>query len=119
MLGPTVLLGIGLPLVTVTTNVAATAEATDDEVGLASGLINTSQQIGAVVGLAVMAGVAAARTSQVTGDDPARLDPAATTAGFQAAFLVGAVVALVAAVAAVRLRRARSAPIGPATVSGR
>ncbi|MBM7081359.1 MFS transporter [Micromonospora humidisoli] len=119
VLGPTVLLGIGLPLVTVTTNVAATAEATVAEVGLASGLINTSQQIGAVVGLAVMAGVAAARTSQVTGDDPARLDPAATTAGFQAAFLVGAVVALVAAVVAVRLRRARPVTPGPATVSGR
>ncbi|MEU7752217.1 MFS transporter [Micromonospora sp. NPDC049171] len=119
VLGPTVLIGIGLPLVSVTTNVAATAEATDNEVGLASGLINTSQQIGAVVGLAVMAGVAAARTNQVTGDNPARLDAAATTAGFQAAFLVGAVVSLIAAAAAVRLRRARPAPVGSATVSGR
>ncbi|PSK66853.1 putative MFS-type transporter EfpA [Micromonospora sp. MH33] len=118
VLGPTVILGVGLPLATVTTNVAATAEAADNEVGLASGLINTSQQIGAVVGLAVMAGVAAARTSQVTGDDPVRLETA-TTAGFQTAFLVGAVVSLVAAVAAVRLRQGRPAPVDQATVSGR
>ncbi|MET7952180.1 MFS transporter [Micromonospora sp. NPDC005324] len=119
VLGPTVVLGVGLPLVTVTTNVAATAEATDSEVGLASGLINTSQQVGAVVGLAVMAGVAAARTSHLTGDDPARLDAVATTAGFQTAFLVGAVVSLVAAAVAVRLRRVRPVPVGLATVSRR
>ncbi|TXS21166.1 MFS transporter, partial [Streptomyces sp. ms191] len=44
VLAPSLLLGVALPLVMVTTNVAATAEASPEETGLASGLVNTSQQ---------------------------------------------------------------------------
>ncbi|MDV9193760.1 MFS transporter, partial [Streptomyces sp. SR27] len=65
VLAPSLLLGAALPLVVVTTNVAATAEAAPGETGLASGLVNTSQQFGSVLGLAVLVAVAAGRTGAV------------------------------------------------------
>ncbi|MGW4706220.1 MFS transporter, partial [Streptomyces sp. NPDC004285] len=106
VLAPSLLLGAALPLVMVTTNVAATAEATTEETGLASGLVNTSQQFGSVLGLAVLVAVAAARTGDAarsgdTAGDAARA--AAETAGFRAALLTGAALAALAALLSVRL----------------
>ncbi|MFD7320130.1 MFS transporter [Streptomyces sp. NPDC059875] len=96
VLAPSLLLGAALPLVMVTTNVAATAEAAPEETGLASGLVNTSQQFGAVLGLAVLVAVAATRTESATA--------AAQTDGFRAALLVGAAFAAAATMISVRLR---------------
>ncbi|MFI9203990.1 MFS transporter [Streptomyces sp. NPDC053048] len=96
---PSLVLGVGLPLVAVTTNVAATMDADGHETGLASGLINTSQQFGAVLGLAVLSGVASARTEAVGGPKEAAL-----TAGFQAAFWVAAAVSAAAALLSLALR---------------
>ncbi|MFP8940681.1 MFS transporter [Streptomyces fenghuangensis] len=105
VLPPSLLLGVALPLVSVTTNVAATLDTSPEEVGLASGLVNTSLQFGSVIGLAVLSGVAAARTESrgPIGSEGA-VDPVALTDGFSAAFLVGAGVAVVAALLALRLR---------------
>jgi EmrB/QacA subfamily drug resistance transporter len=105
VLSPSLLLGVGLPLAVITTNVAATSEARPEEIGLASGLVNTSQQFGSVVGLAVLSGIAAAYTQR--GGDLA--DPTALTTGFGTAFLVGAVVAVLAAAYALTVRPARGA----------
>ncbi|HEV7459288.1 MAG TPA: MFS transporter, partial [Solirubrobacteraceae bacterium] len=55
-----VALGLGFAFVSVT--VAATSKVTSAEAGLASGLINTSQQIGGALGLAILSAVATART---------------------------------------------------------
>ncbi|MFJ3904716.1 MFS transporter [Streptomyces sp. NPDC090025] len=99
VLAPSLLLGAALPLVTVTTNVAATADATPEETGLASGLVNTSQQFGSVLGLAVLVAVATAVTG-TTGTPT----PAAETGGYRVALLCGAAVAAVAALLAARLR---------------
>ena len=107
VLGPTLVLGIGLPLVAVSTNVAATADIRPDEIGLASGLVNTSLQFGSVVGLAVLTGVAAARAEGTA-------EPVAVTGGFRNAFLIGAAVALVAALLAARLRPAGVTAAEPA-----
>ncbi|XUM03964.1 MFS transporter [Streptomyces venezuelae ATCC 10712] len=102
VLAPSLLLGAALPLVMVTTNVAATAEAAPEETGLASGLVNTSQQFGSVLGLAVLVAVATGRTGDTTGAaDAARA--AAETAGFRAALLTGAALAALAALLSVRL----------------
>lgn len=101
VLFPSLVLGVGLPLVTITTNAAAAMQAGPDEVGLTSGLINTSQQFGAVIGLAVLSGVAAARTLADGG--PASLT--ALTNGFTTAFLVSTGIALTSALLAAALLR--------------
>ncbi|AVZ75394.1 MFS transporter [Streptomyces lunaelactis] len=95
VLAPSLVLGVALPLVMVTTNVAATAEAAPEETGLASGLINTSQQFGSVLGLAVLVGVATAAGGS---------SAAAQTAGFRSALLAGAAFAALATLLSVRLR---------------
>ncbi|WP_344363948.1 MFS transporter [Streptomyces gobitricini] len=105
VLAPSLVLGAALPLVMVTTNVAATAEAAPEETGLASGLINTSQQFGSVLGLAVLVAVATTRTGTAT--------PQAETAGYQAALLVGAAFAAAAALLSVRLSLPAPAPAPP------
>ncbi|MER5309136.1 MFS transporter [Streptomyces sp. NPDC002773] len=105
VLGPSLLIGAALPLVMVTTNVAATAEAAPEETGLASGLVNTSQQFGSVLGLAVLVAVATTRTESV---DAARA--AAETAGHRAALLTGAAFAAAAALLSVRLHPPRPGP---------
>ncbi|MEU2240881.1 MFS transporter [Streptomyces sp. NPDC018338] len=105
VLAPSLLIGAALPLVMVTTNVAATAEAAPEETGLASGLVNTSQQFGSVLGLAVLVAVATSRTEAT---DAARA--VAETAGFRAALLTGAAFAAVAALLSVRLHLPEPAP---------
>ncbi|WP_028813841.1 MFS transporter [Streptomyces flavidovirens] len=99
VLVPSLVLGVALPLVMVTTNVAATAEASPAETGLASGLVNTSQQFGSVLGLAVLVAVATTVTDASTS-----AAATAETAGFRAALLVGAAFAGVAALLSTRLR---------------
>ncbi|HEY9372383.1 MFS transporter, partial [Streptomyces sp.] len=97
VLAPSLVLGAALPLVMVTTNVTATADAAPEETGLASGLVNTSQQFGSVLGLAVLVAVSTTRTDAAAG-------AAAQTTGFRTALLVGAAFAAVAALLSARLR---------------
>ncbi|MEU6946014.1 MFS transporter [Streptomyces sp. NPDC046316] len=105
VLAPSLLLGAALPLVMVATNVAATADAVPREAGLASGLVNTAQQFGSVLGLAVLVAVAATRDESATA--------AAQTGGFRAALLVGGAFAAVAAVISLRLRLPTPTPAPP------
>ena len=78
-----------------------------DDSGLASGLINTSQQIGGALGLAVLATIANTRTENVMTE--ARGDPAALqgalTEGFNQAFLAGAGFAVLGIIAALVMIR--------------
>ena len=91
VLGPSLLAAVGLGFSFVPVTIAAVAGVEEREAGLASGLINTSQQIGGALGLAVLATVANSRTDDLMaqGGGPAAL-PNALTEGFQAAFLTGA-----------------------------
>lgn len=87
ILGPSLLAAVGLGFSFVPVTIAAVSGIPDHEQGLASGLINTSQQIGGALGLATLAAV----SISVTGSS---LDPATLTDGFRAAFLAGAGFAL-------------------------
>ena len=65
ILGPSLLAAAGLGFAFVTTTIAAVSGVREQESGLASGLINTSQQIGGALGLAVLATIANSRTDDV------------------------------------------------------
>jgi hypothetical protein len=76
------------------------------DAGLASGLINTSQQIGGALGLAVLSTIAASRTDDVLASG--QTNPAvALTEGFQSAFTAGALFAIGGAILAFVLVRER------------
>jgi EmrB/QacA subfamily drug resistance transporter len=89
-------LGPGLGAATVAASIAAVTGVPEHESGLASGISNTSFQVGGALGLAVLTTVAAARSGGVA-------TPEALTAGYQAAFVVAGVVALLGAFAAAAL----------------
>jgi EmrB/QacA subfamily drug resistance transporter len=95
ILGPSLLAATGLGFAFVTTTIAAVSGVRAEESGLASGLINTSQQIGGALGLAVLATIANSRTEDLmssAGGDPSALT-SSLNEGFQAAFLGGAAIA--------------------------
>jgi EmrB/QacA subfamily drug resistance transporter len=108
ILGPSLLAAVGLGFSFVSVTIAAVAGVPGRDAGLASGLINTSQQVGGALGLAVLATVANSRTDDVmaaAGGNSADL-PRALTEGFQSAFLTGAGFAVLGFVcAAVLIRR--------------
>jgi EmrB/QacA subfamily drug resistance transporter len=96
VLGPSVLAGIGAAMAFISGTIAATTGAADEDAGLASGLVNTSQQVGGSIGIAAIASIATSRTSDLlaAGDGMA----VALTEGYQTGYLVAAGVALVAAI---------------------
>ncbi len=89
ILGPSLLAGIGLGASFVPVTIAAVTGVKDHEAGLASGLINTAQQIGGALGLAVLATIADSRTSNLLSTHHGPLKYALTQ-GFHTAFLTGA-----------------------------
>jgi EmrB/QacA subfamily drug resistance transporter len=109
ILGPSLLAAVGLGFAFVTTTIAAVSGIGDHEQGLASGLINTSQQIGGALGLAVLATIANSRTESVlqdAGGDAGAL-PGALVEGFQSAFLGAAAIAVIGLVLTLILIRGR------------
>jgi hypothetical protein len=87
-----------------TTQLAVNGVALVDS-GLASGLVNTSQQIGGAIGLAALSTLAAAQTARLVSDGTA-VDTA-LAAGFAWVFLGGAALAIAGAIVAALLRRRR------------
>jgi EmrB/QacA subfamily drug resistance transporter len=97
------LIGIGIGFAFVPISIAALAGVQPAEAGLASGLINTSQQIGGALGIAALSTIATSRTedSLTSGAAPA----VALVDGFTAAFVAGVIIAGLGVVASLALIR--------------
>ncbi len=96
VLGPSLLAAVGLGFSFVPVTIAAVTGTRPHEAGLASGLVNTAQQVGGALGLAILATIANTRTKDLLhagGHSAAE----ALTKGFERAFLVGAGFALAGA----------------------
>jgi EmrB/QacA subfamily drug resistance transporter len=112
LLVPMLMTAIGFGTAFVSVTVAATLGVREEESGLASGLVNTGQQIGAALGLGIMATIATSRTEDLLGGGSEL--PLALTEGFQDAFVVGSGLALAgAAIAFVALRSPRRRTAAP------
>jgi EmrB/QacA subfamily drug resistance transporter len=94
-----ILMGFGTGLAFPSLMTLAMSGATEEDAGLASGLVNTSVQVGGAIGLAVLATLATERTDAlVRNGEPAA---SALNSGYHLAYLVGAALVLVAIVVAV------------------
>jgi EmrB/QacA subfamily drug resistance transporter len=103
-----VLLGVGAGLAFPALMTLAMSGTTGENAGLASGLVNTTAQVGAALGLAVLATLAASRTTALTASGTG--EKAALTGGYHLAFWVAAaLVALAVAIAALVLKPVASA----------
>jgi len=91
------LIGVGLGFSFVPVSIAALAGVQPQEAGLASGLINTSQQVGGALGVAILTTVAVTRSDNLTEMGTDRAD--ALTSGFGLAFWVGLLFAVISLVA--------------------
>jgi EmrB/QacA subfamily drug resistance transporter len=96
-------IGVGIGFSFVPISIAALAGVRPAEAGLASGLINTSQQIGGALGIAVLSTIATSQTEDSFGSGA--ILPEALVDGFSSAFQVGAVIAAAGLVAALTLIR--------------
>jgi EmrB/QacA subfamily drug resistance transporter len=104
-------LGLGLGLTFVPITLAGTSEVGSEDAGLASGLLNTAQQVGGSIGLAILSTLAASRTTSLL-HGPVTLSsvPAARVSGFHVAFIAAAILlgaAWAAAALQLRTRRVR------------
>jgi MFS family permease len=108
------IIGVGIGFSFVPISIAALAGVTPSEAGLASGLINTSQQIGGALGIAALSTIATSRTSDSVASGSVL--PVALVDGFSSAFLVGAVFAALGLVAALTLIRRDE--LQPETLAG-
>ena len=104
LLPPMVLIGLGAGLGFPSLMMLAMSGATESDSGLASGLVNTSAQVGGAIGLAVLATLATERTDHLVAEgEPAA---AALNSGYHLAYLTGAGLVLVAIAVAVSFLRA-------------
>ncbi len=113
VLGPTLLIGAGLGMVFVTLTIGAVTDVDDRRYGLASGLINTSQQIGGALGLAVLTAIADSTTHHSTAI-------VTVNDGYRTALLAAAGIVALAFIAAAaltpgrpRTRSPRAAEVAP------
>ena len=101
LLAPMIIVAVGLGFAFVPVTIAAVSGISADDSGLASGLINTSQQVGGALGLAVLGTIASSKTTDLIGTGQGA--PAALTEGFQLAFLAGAGFAILGVLATLLL----------------
>jgi MFS family permease len=109
VLPPSLVAAIGMALAFIPSLGTAISSARPEEGGLASGIVNTSYQVGSALGLAAMTAVAASLGASQLGN------PQALTTGFSAAFIGAAIIAIVGGLLAAVIVRTRQ----PEPVSSR
>jgi EmrB/QacA subfamily drug resistance transporter len=92
--GPMAVAGAGTAFAFIPVSIAALAGVAEHQAGLASGLLNTSQQLGGAIGIAIASGIAASHTKALLHAGNAA--PVALTGGFQRAFWALGAIALIA-----------------------
>jgi EmrB/QacA subfamily drug resistance transporter len=115
VLGPCIITGTGVGLVIAPIVAAATTGVARHEAGMASGLMNSSRQLGGCIGLAALATIAAHRTGTAT-------DPAAINDGYALGLAIAAALFVIAAVVAITVlprRQAETPALQPATAENR
>ncbi|RTE05470.1 DHA2 family efflux MFS transporter permease subunit [Paenibacillus whitsoniae] len=109
LLGPSILIGIGLGGAFVSGTELAVHGVADAEAGLASGLINTTQQIGGAIGLALLTTVASSRVDHLMNSGV--VEAKALTGGFSWVFLGAAGFAVIGAIVVLTLIKSPSSPV--------
>jgi EmrB/QacA subfamily drug resistance transporter len=107
LLGPMLLAAVGLGFAFVPQTIAAVSGVGEHEAGLASGLINTSQQVGGALGLALLSTVAFTQIDDAAATAGGVPSPAVLTDGYGDAFTVGAGLAILGLIATLALIRGR------------
>jgi EmrB/QacA subfamily drug resistance transporter len=117
LLPPMILIGLGAGLGFPSLMTLAMSGATASDSGLASGLVNTSVQVGGAVGLAVLATFATERTEGLLADGESAAS--ALNSGYHLAYLIGAGLVLVAIAVAVTVLRSELPEVAaePVTVA--
>jgi EmrB/QacA subfamily drug resistance transporter len=100
-------MSLGAGAVFVSVAAAANAGVPSDKAGLAAGLLNSSQQIGSALGLAILSAVAITRTNDLIAAQASHA--VAADAGYHRALLVGGILMAAAAVLALRIGNTRNA----------
>src|ERR1700722_17557091 len=134
LVGPVMVTALGMGLIFVPLSLVALAKVADSDAGVASSLLNTGQQVGGSIGLAILgtvawSAVASSTKSAITATHGAHLSTAAQTAlsnhalayGFGRGYLVSAgisVLAVIIALVMIRLKKSDLAGIDPMAVPG-
>jgi EmrB/QacA subfamily drug resistance transporter len=119
-----ILLGLGMGATFVSVTIAATSGVPHHEAGLASGILNTAQQIGGAVGLAVLTGIATSSSARYITNLHLHAAPAhdvvatATVRGFHDGYLIASTFGIVASlIATFVIRNQKAAGGGESAVS--
>jgi len=115
-----IVIGVGLGMSFVPVTISATNGVASGDSGLASGLLNTTQQVGGSLGLAILSSVSTSRTTSALQDGSAL--PVALTHGFKGAFMVAAFLCAAGVVLAITLlpgrpREAKDEELEAVTIS--
>lgn len=115
-------LGMGATFVSVT--IAATSGVPHHESGLASGILNTAQQVGGALGLAVLTGIATSASAaylaglNLLGKPSAQQIAEATVQGFHDGYLIASLFAVIASIIAIVVIRNQKVEVDPAALAG-